>query len=215
MTRIKFCGLTRTADAAYAETLGASYAGVILAESPRQVSPDEARSVLAAAPRLRGVGVFRHSPAVEILEAAAVAGVEILQLHGRFSIDDMTLLREGFDGEIWTVVPVDSANPRMPDGWTDLADFPDAIVLDTSVAGASGGTGTPFDWQAVSDSVREVASRTTLILAGGLNAQNVALAIRILGPAVVDVSSGVESSAGIKDHALMRSFADAVRSASL
>lgn len=215
MTRIKFCGLTRAADAAHAESLGASYAGVILAESPRQVSPDEARAVLAAAPGLRGVGVFRHSPAVEILETAAAAGVDILQLHGRFSIDDMTLLREGFDGEIWRVVPVDSANARMPEGWADLVDFPDAIVLDTSVAGASGGTGTPFDWQAVSDAVRDVALRTTLVLAGGLTAQNVALAIRILSPAVVDVSSGVESSPGIKDHARMRSFADAVRSASL
>lgn len=215
MTRIKFCGLTRAADAAHAELLGASYVGAILAESPRQVSPEEARAIFAAAPGLRAAGVFRHSPAAEILETAAAAGAEILQLHGRFSGDDMAQLREGFDGEIWRVVPVDSANARMPDGWTELVDIPDAIVLDTSVAGVSGGTGTPFDWQAVSQAVAEVASRATLILAGGLTAQNVARAIRVLGPAVVDVSSGVESAPGIKDHALMRSFADAVRSASL
>lgn len=215
MTRIKFCGVTRGSDAAQAAALGASHIGVILTESPRRMTPLQARAVFAAAPGPRRVGVFRHLPLSDLLNDASAADLEVLQLHGRFTPDEMALLREGFDGELWSVIPMDGRHPGIPENWLDLADITDALVLDTSVRGMTGGTGATFDWKAAEPFVREAATRTTIVLAGGLTPSNVADAIRTLAPGVVDVSSGVETAPGVKDPALMRAFADAVRAASI
>ena len=215
MTRIKFCGLTRASDAAHAAGLGASYGGVILAASPRQVEPARAREIFAGAAELRRVGVFRHAPVAEILRDAQDAEVDVLQLHGRFGADEIAQLREGFDGELWSVIPLDAETPAIPADALELVDLVDAVVLDTSVRGSAGGTGTTFDWSFAQPQIHELSQRTTVVLAGGLKAGNVADAIRLLAPSVVDVSSGVEEAPGIKSRDAMRAFADAVRSASI
>jgi phosphoribosylanthranilate isomerase len=91
----------------------------------------------------------------------------------------------------------------------------DAIVFDTRADGALGGTGRAFDWAMVTgllDQRRRAQAR--VVLAGGLTPELAARAISALGPDIVDVSSGVETAPGVKDHGLMRAFADAVRSAS-
>jgi phosphoribosylanthranilate isomerase len=215
MTRIKFCGLTRPADAVYAADLGATYGGVILAASARQVDPARAREIFAGAEGLRRVGVFRQAPPAEILRDARDAEIDVLQLHGRFGAEEIVYLREGFDGELWSVIPMDADAPVISDEAQALIDGVDAVVLDTSVRGTSGGTGVSFDWNLAQPQVHELSQRTTVVLAGGLGAGNVGDAIRILAPAVVDVSSGVEEAPGIKSRAAMRAFADAVRSASI
>ncbi|MDQ3082014.1 MAG: phosphoribosylanthranilate isomerase [Gemmatimonadota bacterium] len=215
MTRIKFCGITRREDAVVACELGATHLGVIFAESPRKVSPLQASEVFSAAPGMRRVGVFRHSPIGEILDAAQGASLDVIQMHGRFSLDDVARLREGFDGELWSVLPVEAGDAAISEDVGDMSDLADAILLDTMAHGQSGGTGTVFNWEAARSLVRELAGRTTVVLAGGLNPGNVADAIRILRPAIVDVSSGVESSPGIKDHSRMKAFAEAVASASI
>ena len=215
MTRIKFCGITRPEDAARAQTLGATHVGAILCESPRRIQPEDARIMFDAAPSLRHVAVFRRSPIATVLHDARISGADVLQLHGHFSVDEITQLREAFDGEIWTVIPVEIRQAGISEDWDHLADLTDAALLDTSAQGHTGGTGIAFDWVASKDIVAQVALRTTVVLAGGLNAGNVGEAIRILSPDIVDVSSGVESAPGVKDPKLMQAFADAVRSASM
>jgi phosphoribosylanthranilate isomerase len=90
------------------------------------------------------------------------------------------------------------------------------VVLDAHVEGVLGGTGRTLDWQGVAAATADLRGRgAMLVLAGGLRAQNVGAAIRMLAPDVVDVSSGVEQAPGIKDHQQMHAFADAVREAAL
>lgn len=215
MTRIKFCGLTRPQDAELASALGASYGGVILSESARRVSPAAASELFMAAPALRRVGVFRHRPVAEVISEAIQIGLDAVQLHGRSRIEEIDQLRESFDGEIWAVFPFDAVSPGLPELWSETADRVDAVLVDTSAGGRTGGTGVTFDWELALPLVRNIAARTELIVAGGLTPLNVAQAIRTLSPGVVDVSSGVESAPGVKDPSSMKAFAEAVRSASI
>ncbi len=217
LTRIKFCGVTRTSDAALAGELGASYVGVILAESRRRVTIEQASEVFAAADTVKRVGVVGHAGMTpsEIIQHARDLRLDVLQLHGAFAAEEIVRLRDDFDGELWAVVPVDETASALPEGWDLLADVSDALLLDTSVRNTSGGTGKCFDWRAVAPSVRHASVRLPIVLAGGLNAENVGNAIATLHPLTVDVSSGVESAPGIKDPGLMRAFAHAVVSASI
>lgn len=215
MTAIKFCGLTRPGDAALAEELGATYAGVVLARSLRQVSARDAREIFSGAPNLTRVGVFRHGDVRSILDETAAAGLHVIQLHGDFAAAEIATLRDGFGGEIWRVLPVDSRLPAVPQMGTCMLDGIDAVLLDTSVSGNSGGTGVTFDWDAMKPFAKELEGSVSLIVAGGLNPANVGAMIRALAPAAADVSSGVESAPGIKDRNLMAAFAEAVSAASI
>lgn len=216
MTSIKFCGLTRPEDASCATLLGASYAGVIFAESSRRrVTPERARLVFdALADGVERVGVFGDAPIAVIASTAADTGLDVIQMHGRLGVAAVRRLRALFRGKVWAVVGVDPASHSIGQEAHDLAGEADAILLDTRIAGVSGGSGISFDWRALADDVRRLAAKAPVIVAGGLSVANVGEAIRLLAPVTVDVSSGVEASPGIKDHDLMRSFAEAVRSAS-
>ena len=215
MTRIKFCGMTRPADAATAADLGASHVGVIFAESPRRVTPEAARRVFEAARDLRRVGVFGRTSLVDILHVIDEVTLDVIQLHSRLDADSVSRLREGFDGSIWVVVPVAENGELLDRDAHDIVDTADALVLDTSLGGKTGGSGRPFDWTSAAPAAKAVARNTPIVLAGGLNPVNVAAAIAAIGPAIVDVSSGVERSPGIKDPDLMHAFALAVGSASI
>ena len=215
MTKIKFCGLRDPRDAAFAESLGAAYAGVILTKSIRNVSASTAREIFTAAPRLKRVGVFSRESIAEVLAAAREADLDVIQLHTVLTPDDHAQLREEFDGEIWNVVAVDSESGLIGGDWKKAADMADALLLDTSVRGATGGTGMPFDWSVTAPVAHEISAELPVILAGGLNPKNVGEAIGIMRPAIVDVSSGVESSPGTKSRDLMSAFAKAVLSASI
>ncbi|HUF64386.1 MAG TPA: phosphoribosylanthranilate isomerase [Gemmatimonadaceae bacterium] len=210
---IKFCGLTRPDDAARAAKLGAGYVGVILAGGPRALAVARAREVYAAAAgegvAPRRVGVFATGTADSIADAADEAGIDVVQLHCDPDPEMVPQLRERFRGDIWSVVRTDG---DVPEKSYELFDVSDAIVLDKLDARLVGGTGRSFDW---SLAARWLAQRRPkqLVLAGGLRAANVRDAIQLLRPDVVDVSSGVESSIGIKDHALMEAFAAAVAGA--
>jgi phosphoribosylanthranilate isomerase len=208
---VKFCGLTRREDAAMAATLGAEYAGVIFAGGPRRLDPVRARAVFDGLEgrATRRVGVFGSQAVEEIAAIADEVALDVVQLHSGATVDRLLELHERFDGEVWAVVGVGTAgvgdvSPILPHAA--------AIVLDTSVGGRSGGTGRSFDWGAAAEELRPSRGRMRLVLAGGLTPGNVVGAIAVLSPEVVDVSSGVEASPGIKDPALMRAFAAAARS---
>jgi phosphoribosylanthranilate isomerase len=217
MTKIKFCGMTRSSDVAVARRLGASHVGVIFADSKRRVTADKAREILDAADGMQRVGVFGHAAESlgQILRIARNADLDVLQLHGNFTHDEIGHLREDFEGHLWAVLPVDTKATILPPEWDLVADLVDALVLDSAVAGRSGGTGKAFDWEAMASSTRHLSSMLPVVVAGGLKPGNVALAIRTLQPAIVDVSSGVESAPGLKDPRMMEAFAEAVASASI
>jgi phosphoribosylanthranilate isomerase len=215
MTSIKFCGLTREQDAALAAELGATHAGVIFAASPRQVTVERARQILdAAGPNVKRVGVFASASLDEIEAVTRAVRLDAVQLHGAACLSLYAEIKEVFRGEVWAVVPV-GTGPASHRALAQVCDHADAALLDTFVPEKTGGTGQSFDWSAMADSVTAAKQKIRVFVAGGLNPGNVSMAIASLRPDLVDVSSGVESSPGIKDHDLMRAFAEAVHSASI
>lgn len=211
---IKFCGLTRAEDAVEAVSLGAAYTGVIFAGGPRMLTPERAAGVLVDVPAsVSRVGVFADQTVDEIARIAETVGLSVAQLHEPRTAVEIGKLRRKFGGRVWAVLRI--ANGQMPNGVRDLLDAADAIVLDAYVPGTLGGTGVALPWDELSQQLDELRSAHQIILAGGLRAENVGQAIAAVSPNVVDVSSGVERSPGIKDHQRMRDFRDAVASASV
>ena len=205
---VKVCGLTRASDARAAATLGASYIGVIFAGGPRTLDAESARVVLdGGGATVQRVGVFGKTDAGTIAVAVETAKLDIVQLHADPTSSDVRAVREASGARVWAVVRVhgalDAAELR------DLWESADALVLDSKVKGVLGGSGVAFDWGEAERATHGRSGR--LVAAGGLTATNVAEAIETLAPDIVDVSSGVESAPGIKDHARIADFIAAVR----
>jgi len=208
---VKVCGLTRPADAALAAELGADALGVVFAPSPRQVVLARAVEVLAVAPpgALR-VGVFVDPEPGFVAEAVGACGLDWVQLSGR---EPAELAREIMEEAKAAPAPpglLKAAHVRSAGDLLALADYPaDAFLLDAPPRGGRmGGTGRSFDWRVAVDLPW---ARGRVALAGGLTADNLALAVAAVRPAMVDVSSGVESAPGIKDAGRMRAFLEAAR----
>lgn len=196
--------------------LSAAFVGAIFAESPRRVDDETARAVFkAAGDELRHVAVFDGGVIERIADRASQVGADVIQLHGNAGPATIEALHARFQGEVWAVVAVDQGSNVLPPDIDDIAIVADAVLLDTRVAGRTGGTGVPLEWARLGEEIGRLRGRTKIVLAGGLNPVNVAAAVRELAPDIVDVSSGVESSPGIKDHQLMFAFAEGVRSASI
>lgn len=206
---VKVCGLTRAEDAETAVGAGARYLGAILAPGGKRTVTPEAAAVIFGDLSARRVGVFVNAGADELRRAAAIAGLDVLQLHG----DEPPELAAALSDEGYTVWK--AVRPRDGDEFAAAAvrylGAVDALLLDGYSADARGGTGTSFPWREVAERLSAVPPGTALVAAGGLRPDNVAEAATILRPSVVDVSSGVESAPGIKDPAAVRAFAAAVR----
>ena len=213
MTAVKLCGLTRAVDTAAAVAVGADYVGVIFAGGPRQLTSAQALEVLVPARGVaRTVGVFGATPAEDIGRVAADLRLDIVQLHGDAKAADVAELRRWFAGPVWVALRVQEST--MPADAMQVFDCADAVVLDAHQAGALGGTGVALDWPRLARTLPPVPERrAAFVLAGGLGPGNVADAVRILAPDIVDVSSGIERAPGMKDHEKMRAFTDAVRGA--
>ena len=207
---LKFCGLTRPEDAAAAAQLGAAHAGVIFAGGPRLLSMQRASEVLTGLPPTMGrVGVFADQDAGAVAAHAAAAGLTVAQLHAPRTPREIAELRAETGLSVWAVLRV--AGGALPTDYGALVDAADAIVVDALVPGQLGGTGVAVDWEALARALERCGRPRRLVLAGGLRPENVARAVAIVAPDVVDVSSGVEHAPGVKDHARMRAFAAAVR----
>lgn len=215
VTKFKFCGLREARDATHAAAIGATYGGVILTKSIRQVTPERAREIFADAPALKRVGVMGRDALTRILSTAADAGLDILQLHAGYTVDEHAQIRQEFEGEIWAVIGMDARTGEPVREWREISDIADALLLDTGYRGRAGGTGKTFNWRASAETIAEIRKEIPVVLAGGLTAGNVTQAIEELRPAVVDVSSGVEASPGVKSPEMMTAFARAVLSASI
>ena len=203
-TRIKICGLRDAAMAARAAEAGADAIGIVFhPSSPRHASLEEARAVAQALPAfVQAVGLFVNAPESRVREVLAAVPLSLLQFHG----DEEPAYCAGF-GLPWL------KGVRVGEG-TDLLECrrrfsrATALLLDASVPGEYGGTGASFDWSLVP---RGIASR--IVLSGGLTPGNVGAAVAAVRPWAVDVSSGVESSRGVKDAALIQEFVRSVKDA--
>ncbi len=207
---VKFCGLTRPVDAELASALGASYVGVILVGGPRLLTPTVAQEVLQAATGPRRVAVVPRTAAAQMAALGRAVGADILQVHADPTPAELAELRTLWDGGVWAVARLGTT----PHAETLCALFAaaDAVVVDTLVPGGLGGSGHAFDWERHAPLLATARARTPIVLAGGLTADNISEAVRVLGPDVVDVSSGVEDAPALKSPAKMRRFALAVAS---
>ena len=208
---VKFCGLTCHEDAVQVNILAARYSGVIFAGGPRHQTVETAATVFSGAPSVKRVAVVAEQSVVEIVSIVRTLSIDVVQLHGDPSVDRLIAVRNATGAEVWAVVRL--AGSTLPPGFDAVASSADAVVLDARVPGGRGGSGVALPWAELAESLDQYRGQTRIVLAGGLRAENVAEAIAALKPDVVDVSSGVESAPGIKDHERMRAFRDAVHRA--
>lgn len=215
---MKFCGLTRSFDARAAAAAGAVFGGVILAPGgPRTVEPASVPAIFGDS-GLRRVGVFVNETPEKVARAVSIAGLSVVQLHGDESPDVVAAVRAalapGGEVEIWKGIRPRSGEEFVTQA-VRYADVADGILVDGWSAKGRGGTGTSFPWHEVAARRAAFPVGLRLIVAGGLHPANVAEAIALLGPDVVDVASGVELSPGVKDPQRIVDFAAAVSGARL
>ncbi len=203
-TRIKICGITRLEDALLGESLGVDALGfVFVPASSRFLSVSEASAIAShLGPFTTPVGLFLDAPKDDVLQVLETIPNLFLQFHGQESGDYCDSFNRPY-------IKALGVGLDMPDA-AELARFANAsaFLFDSNEPGALGGTGHTFDWTRLEDNLPK-----PLILAGGLNVSNVAAAVIDVAPHAVDVSSGVESSKGIKDPVVMREFIAAVMQA--
>ena len=200
--KIKICGLTRAEDVQAAVKAGADAIGFVFTASPRRVSIDKAVELSAHVPgEVLRVGLFLDQERSEIERVTASVPLDILQFHGSETEHECNFFKLPW---LKAVAMEHAESVTQAE-----QNFPGAagLLLDSHSKGQRGGSGKLFDWS-LSRPVEK-----PVWLAGGLNAENVRKAIRIVRPYAVDVSSGVESEPGIKDPTRMKAFVKAVRQA--
>lgn len=206
----KICGVTRPEDAALAAAHGASRIGVILASGRRLVTPNQARAIVDAAAGVPVIGVVYAAEPSVLIARAREAGLAGVQLHGASTAElARSLGSEGF--EVWRTAAIADGDPSI-DALRELGEGADAVLVEPRVPGGSGGRGVPLSLD-LARAARGVLRGSRMVLAGGLTPDTVAEAIRVVGPDLVDVSSGVETTPGIKEPGRLIRFLENVRDA--
>lgn len=201
--RVKICGITRPEDARAAVEAGADALGfVFYPPSPRNISAGDAGKIAGDLPPfVSKVGVFVDDSIERIGIVAHTAGLNLVQLAG----DENTNYLKKMSGMPW-IKAVRVENKNDIESCLEYLKL-GPVLLDSKIQGVMGGSGKSFDWSLVGDKI----PGHRIVLAGGLNAGNIEEAIRVVRPYAVDVSSGVESSPGVKDHEKIREFIEIVR----
>ncbi|HEY3373521.1 MAG TPA: phosphoribosylanthranilate isomerase [Candidatus Aquicultor sp.] len=214
MTRVKICGITNTEDALLAVDLGANAVGFVFAESPRQVKPEAAARIIKELPPfVTTVGVFVNHQAGEVKTIGEYCGLDVLQFHGEETASYCRLFKQkvikAFRMKNYTEIEewIFHENEFEAETLLDPSANVAAFLVDAYARGQYGGTGLHLNWELV----RNLESRKPLILAGGLNHKNVALAVKVVKPYAVDVSSGIEIKPGKKDRYRMREFMKVIK----
>ena len=205
-TRVKICGITRVEDALAAVNAGADAIGLVFyAPSPRAVTAVQAQKIVAAMPPFVSiVGLFVNAPKAEIESVLSYVRLDILQFHGDETAEDCEQINLPYYKAIR--VKADTNLIQCAQQYRTAK----ALLLDAFSDAAMGGTGQTFDWNLIPANLPK-----PIILAGGLNAENVGLAIRQVSPYAVDVSGGVEADKGIKDAVKITAFMQGVSNAAL
>ena len=204
-TRIKFCGITRAEDARVAAALGVDALGfVFVPGSPRCLTLHAAAAIREQLPPLLSVVTLLQNPnSDEVWETIDAMQPHLLQFHG----EETAQFCGSFGMPYLKAVAMRGLQRPLAEVAADYADAA-ALLLDGHAPGELGGQGKTFDWAGIAAGVN-----IPLILAGGLNPENVATAVRTARPYAVDVSSGIESKPGIKDSGKMETFVRHVRDA--
>jgi phosphoribosylanthranilate isomerase len=207
---VKVCGVCRAEDARVAVEAGAAFIGVILAPGRLRSRTAAQAAAIFESVAARRVGVFVDAEAAEVAEAAQRLSLDAVQLHGDESVDLVRRIRAAVACDVWKALRVrdGAALARAADAYGGAAD---ALLLDGWSPGAHGGAGVRFDWSAVA--AAGLPAGVPLIVAGGLTADNVAAAVALLQPSLVDVSSGVETEPGRKSAEKIHAFIAAARGA--
>ncbi|HSK18971.1 MAG TPA: phosphoribosylanthranilate isomerase [Longimicrobiales bacterium] len=208
MVEVKICGVCRAEDARAAASAGADWVGVILAPGRTRTQTVGQAAVIFDAAEARRVGVFVDAAPAVVVAAARALALDAVQLHGDEPVDIVRRIRDAVGCEVWKALRVRDAAHYVHGAGTYGREV-DALVLDGWSPGAHGGAGVSFDWSAVA--AEDVSSGARLVVAGGLTPANVAAAVALLRPAIVDVSSGVEEVPGRKSHAEIHAFIAAAR----
>ncbi len=210
MTIVKICGITNIDDARIAMDAGADMLGFIFyPPSPRYVTPEQARemvSVIRETSNVKTVGVFVNESLEHIRAVMEMASLDLAQLHGKESPE---MLRELGTRAYKSIqaTDLDTARALMANYRASINGNVPAFIADAPPAKLPGGNGMVADWSVA----REIANEFSILLAGGLNVENVREAIEMVQPYGVDVSSGVERAPGLKDHAKVREFIEQVK----
>jgi phosphoribosylanthranilate isomerase len=198
---VKICGITTPGDANAAVEAGASALGFVFwPKSPRFIEPRQAREIVSTLPAfVVPVGVFVNQPAAHVKGVAALVGLGAVQLHG----DEDVLYAARLEYPVIKAVSLESGvDADRIDIWPRRT----TLLLDVHDPIRRGGTGRTIDWEAAA----LVAARRRMLLAGGLTPENVVEAVEQVRPFGIDVSSGVERSPGVKDHARIRALFEAL-----
>lgn len=217
MTWIKICGITNLEDAQAAVEAGADALGfVFAAQSPRRVDARIARDIVKHLPgNVEKVGVFVDPSNEAVRAVAGEARLTAVQIHSAVAtsriFEDLENVEDRFGvAKLITVIP---GNVLAQSGLVLSGRAKQTIhaILVDSGSGGTGGTGKTFDWKNAQAMVQHIGLTLPVIIAGGLNSENVGEAIEIFRPYGVDVSSGVEARPGKKDPSKIRAFVQAVR----
>ena len=216
MSLVKICGITNIEDAISAYSAGADLLGfVFISSSPRGLTREKAREVISGfrrkESRFNGItGLFLNEKLDTVLETIFLCELDVVQLHGEEKPEFCCLLkqklREKYNRTVKIIKTFKVAEDILPVGDYIADDYLDIdyLLFDTFSKDHSGGTGKVFNWKVLAKNKDKI--RKPFLLAGGLNPDNVAEAIERIDPFGVDVSSGVERSAGVKDTALLKEF---------
>ena len=196
---IKICGLRREEDIDYVNKLEPDYVGFIFAKSKRQVTPYRAKKLIGELDKgIKRVGVFVNQNKEHIKQIAKICNLDVLQFHGDEKPGDIM----GFEQKVWKSFSIKDESSFKHMEYYDVNGY----LLDTFVEGKKGGTGKAFNW----DLIYCLNKERFIILAGGLNFENIDVAIKKVRPQVVDISSGVEVG-GCKDFNKMKRIIEKVR----
>ncbi|HLI63385.1 MAG TPA: phosphoribosylanthranilate isomerase [Terriglobales bacterium] len=216
MTWVKICGTTNLHDAQLSIAAGADALGFIFAPSPRRVDVFQISEICARLPGgVEKIGVFVNETPRRVGEIVGQLPLSGVQLHGDEPAEQMKDFRKALGGRL--IIKTLQAGEILSGGEEKLEKYLvasaslDAILLDSGSARERGGTGIPLAWEQVAPVAATIRDTLPLIIAGGLNAENVVQAMEWLDPWGVDVVSGVESEPGQKDQAKLRDFVAAVR----
>jgi phosphoribosylanthranilate isomerase len=201
-TRVKICGITRVEDALTASRFGVDAIGLVFyAKSPRNIDTEKALAICHALPAfVTVVALFKDADEGFVRSVIDAVPIDLLQFHGSETEDFCLQFSKPYIKAIGMVGQKDVA--------AFAGQYPSArgLLLDSHAIGEDGGSGHVFDWGTIPEEIRN-----QITLAGGLTADNVAQAITQVRPFAVDISSGVESSGGIKDEALVKVFMNEVK----
>jgi len=200
LVKVKICGLRRKEDIEYANELKPDYVGFVFAKSKRQIEVEQALYLISFLDKeIKTVGVFVNEPVENALKIAQTLNLDVLQFHGDETQDYIDNFK---NFTVWKAIRIKDKEDLEKTKQFKVNSF----VFDTLTKNEYGGTGKTFNWKVL----KGMELNVPIILAGGLNENNVEEAIKIVDPYAVDVSSGVETE-GYKDFKKLKSFIEKVR----